>query len=489
MIRVWVDNESIGHLDRFRERGSAFVYDPQALDENAVSLTMPVRTASWNADYGLAPIFEMNLPEGALRELLMRRFAKAVGRFDDFDLLGIVGRAQIGRVRYSASDEDLSVEVPFQSLDEILKAKRGGDFFDYLLETFAIHSGLSGVQPKVMVRGHEDIENNDDGRIAQGFRSATHIVKFWEEDEYPDLAANEFFCLEAAKSIGLEVPKFQLSEDGGILIVERFDFLNGKYLGFEDFCVLNGFRTSDKYSGGYESKLFSRMQDYVDKKNIRRASQDLFKLFVLNCAIRNGDAHLKNFGVIYKTADSAADLAPVYDLVTTTAYIPNDPMALTLGGSTKWPDRQRLLDLGQTRADLSQNAVEQIFELVADTLTSILPKLRRYFKDSQFEVGKRMAESWETGIQESIGSAKNSTLITKNEKQKPEARRKKIANSDSRILEHIREKGGEIKSTLKALAGELKMPYSTLTAAIKRLSERQLIERDGRDLKLLDREV
>ena len=91
----------------------------------------------------------MNLPEGALRARLMRRFAKATGRFDDVDLLGVVGRTQIGRLRYSALDAELDEEVPFQSIDEVLRARRGGELFDYLLDRFAAHSGLSGVQPKV----------------------------------------------------------------------------------------------------------------------------------------------------------------------------------------------------------------------------------------------------------------------------------------------------------------------------------------------------
>ncbi len=67
---------------------------------------MPVRVQSWDSKFALLPIFEMNLPEGALRERLTRRFAKATGTFDDFDLLAIVGRTQIGRIRYSGSERD-----------------------------------------------------------------------------------------------------------------------------------------------------------------------------------------------------------------------------------------------------------------------------------------------------------------------------------------------------------------------------------------------
>jgi serine/threonine-protein kinase HipA len=145
MLRVWVGNHSAGILDRFKARGSTFSPDPHASEADAVSITMPKRTASWNTDFGLTPIFDMNLPEGALRALLSRRFAKAVGTFDDFDLLTVVGRTQIGRLRCSAPDAQRDEKIPFQSVDEILRARRGGELFDYLLNRLAVYSGLSGV--------------------------------------------------------------------------------------------------------------------------------------------------------------------------------------------------------------------------------------------------------------------------------------------------------------------------------------------------------
>jgi serine/threonine-protein kinase HipA len=53
-----------------------------------------VQLPSWDTTFGLPPIFEMNLPEGVLRERLRLAFAKATGTFDEFDLLAIVGRSQ-----------------------------------------------------------------------------------------------------------------------------------------------------------------------------------------------------------------------------------------------------------------------------------------------------------------------------------------------------------------------------------------------------------
>src|SRR5438034_7585858 len=94
----------------------------------------------------------MNLPEGFLRERLRLAFAKATGSFDEFDLLSIVGRSQVGRIRYTGDKELLHEDVPFQSVDEILERKRGGDLFRHLLEKFASFSGISGVQPKILVR-------------------------------------------------------------------------------------------------------------------------------------------------------------------------------------------------------------------------------------------------------------------------------------------------------------------------------------------------
>ena len=257
MIKVWTDGAEAGLFDRLRDRGSAFVYLPAVSAERAVSVTMPVRLPSWEVPFGLPPIFEMNLPEGVLRERLRLAFAKATGTFDDLDLLGIVGRSQVGRIRYTGEKEQLQEEVPFQSVDEILASRRGGgDLFRYLIEKFAVYSGISGVQPKVLVRDESasavlaETQSQVRGRTSPSHKGATHIVKFWDANEFPQLAANEHFCLQVARRCGLDVPPYRLAEDGMALVVDRFDLrTDGTYRGFEDFCVLNARRTDEKYRG------------------------------------------------------------------------------------------------------------------------------------------------------------------------------------------------------------------------------------------------
>ncbi len=483
MIRVWSDGARAGALDRLGARGSTFAYEPGAPAARAVSMTMPMRVQSWDTNFGLAPIFEMNLPEGALRERLTRRFAKATGTFDEFDLLGVVGRTQIGRIRYSANEQDLSEQLPFQSIDEILRARRGGELFNYLLETFAQQSGISGVQPKVMIRASGKA-SDPKGRQSPSIMSASHIVKLWDAEEYPELAANEYFCLQAAKNLGMPVPNFDLSDDGTALVIDRFDLTETGYLGFEDFCVLNAFGTAQKYKGSYETRLFKRVKDFLAPQDAPFAVRQVYRLFVLNCAIRNGDAHLKNFGVLYDGVEEAPRLAPVYDLVTTAAYLPKDAMALTLDGSTDWPDPARLQRLGQVRADLSASEISDIFESTADILTDLAPRLQAYFKGSVHDVGARMHAAWQAGIKDSLGLTRG---LKANPKRAPKPQR--TARSDALVLEALRSNGGVLHGTLATIAADLDIPASTLSTSVRRLVERNLVAREARKLILVPREV
>jgi serine/threonine-protein kinase HipA len=403
MIKVWTDAAEAGLLDRFGARSSTFVYQPDAPRARAVSVTMPVRLPSWEVQYGLPPIFEMNLPEGVLRERLRLAFAKATGTFDEFDLLGIVGRSQVGRIRYTRQKGQLQEDVPFQSVDEILQKRRDGDLFRYLIDKFASFSGISGVQPKILVRDEAASVplSQADHRLSQSYRGATHIVKFWEQNEYPQLAANEFFCLKVAERCGLEVPPYRIAEDALALVIDRFDLRpDGTSRGFEDFCVLNARRTDEKYRGSYESSIMKRFAEFANSPHVGEDLERLFTLIALNCALRNGDAHLKNFGIVYDDVQGEARLAPVYDLVSTAVYLPKDIMALTLNGTTKWPGAKELQRLGQTRMGGTPARVREILERIGDAIAATSKEVRAYIKDHpEFEdIGGRVLQQWEQGI-------------------------------------------------------------------------------------------
>ena len=402
MIKVWTDGAESGRLDKFSDRGSTFAYLPDAPPQQAVSVTMPVRLSSWNAPFGLLPIFEMNLPEGVLRERLRLAFAKATGTFDEFDLLSIVGRSQVGRIRYTGEGAQLNEEVPFQSVDEILARRRDGDLFRYLIEKFASFSGISGVQPKILVRDEQASAALREARprFSQSYQGATHIVKLWDRNEFPQLAANEHFCLSIAQKCGLEVPPYRLAEDGMALVIDRFDLRpDGTCRGFEDFCVLNARRTDEKYRGSYETSIMKRFQEFANSPHVNEDMEKLFTLIAINCAIRNGDAHLKNFGIVYDDVLEEARLAPVYDLVTTAVYLPKDSLALTLNGTTKWPTAKEIRRLGETRMAGTPGRVKQILERIDEAISRTMSEVRSYIKQHPdfAEIGERMLQEWEKG--------------------------------------------------------------------------------------------
>lgn len=229
-------------------------------------------------------------------------------------------------------------------------------------------------------------------------RDATHIVKAWHS-EYPQLATNEYFCLRAARHAGLATPNFELSSMGKFLIVERFDFENGNYLGFEDFCVLNGKTSGQKYDGSYEG-IAKRIRQFVSPEWVRPALESYFKTLALSCAVKNGDAHLKNFGVLYKDAESTVWLSPIYDIVSTTPYNPKDSLALTLGGTKRWPKKSALIKFARTHCDLPESRTQELIEEVSAGIVTAFDEMTIFMQDNAFfnEIGTAMQAEWRKGL-------------------------------------------------------------------------------------------
>jgi serine/threonine-protein kinase HipA len=373
-LDIYAGERLAGTLARSQIQEDAFLfgYAPDCRDQDAVSLTMPVVRDQYDSMTGLLPIFEMNLPEGALLERLRIQFAKLIPHFDSLDLLAIVGQSQIGRLRYAASGA-APAAIPEQNLSELLTYAGAEDLFADLLRRYAEHSGISGIQPKVLVR---------EGRVPPrlSHRAATHIVKSFDPREYPELAANEYFCTRAARHAGITVPSLRLSDNRRILIAERFDLrYDGGYLGCEDFCVLNGLRAHGRYTGSYEG-IAERIAQFVSLENQRQAFEQFFATIALSCAIGNGDAHLKNFAVLYENTETPVCLAPSYDLVCTTLYQARDVLALTLADSKSFPDRKRLTTFAHTACNLTAARTIDLLDRVVAGIKRAIKDVRRYAK-------------------------------------------------------------------------------------------------------------
>lgn len=385
-LAVWVGNRKTGLL----ERGEQYVFNylPGAEAEHAVSLTMPVRLQSW-VSRALHPVFQMNLPEGALLIAIRNAIGKITGT-DDLTILRITGGNQIGRNRFSLPEAEMpAIREKPESLEDILTYPDTVELFNELMARHALHSGISGVQPKVV------LDATDRATVT----SAGYIVKSWG-DEYPQLAANEYFCMTAAKGAGLPVPEFHLSENGGLFVMKRFDLTaDGTPLAFEDLCSLQALGTDQKYNSTYERAAKS-LKDFVSPQHLFAAREQFFATLVLSVIVRNGDAHLKNFGLLYSAPKGPIALAPVYDVVTTTAYIRNDVPALALAGTKKWWPRKMLEKFALTHLSLPPARSGEIIDRTADAVMDTRRMIGKYAADHpEFSaIGERMAEVWQEGL-------------------------------------------------------------------------------------------
>ncbi len=203
-VDVYVTSKIAGRLVKAGAK-HVFSYHQDAFE--AVSLTMPLRTESYVFQGGLHPVFQMNLPEGHLRQAIERATAKQYGS-DDLTVLALLGSSQIGRMAYTLVDQSLTGQVDSLPDLQTLLGSDDATLFNQLLTRFATHSGVAGVQPKVLL----DIVKSKASLITQSY-----IVKSWG-DEYPELGCNEYACLTLAKQAGLNVPDTYLSDNGKLLI-------------------------------------------------------------------------------------------------------------------------------------------------------------------------------------------------------------------------------------------------------------------------------
>ncbi len=377
-LQVKVDDTFCG--DIVYEDGE-YIYSYKSDEKkDFISLTMPVRSKPYIHNK-LHPIFEMHLPEGYLLSIIKKHFSKIL-KTDDFGLLKVMSSSIKGRVNYQ-SDKKYPKET--LTLDKLLHPD-DDKLFDELVSKFALTSALSGVQPKVLAT----IEDKATLKLDD------YIIKSWGED-YRQLSLVEYYCMKVVKLANIPVPEFYISADDKLFIMKRFDIKdNGMYLGFEDMCVVFAKQRDDKYEGTYE-QIAKAIKTYVSPKHKKKAQYNFYKMTVINYLLKNGDAHLKNFGFLYDGIEDI-NLAPAYDVVSTTVYIKNDIPALHLLGSKKWWEKEHLQRFGMQSCHLTTKEVKEGYQECTDAIKKISTEIIRRLeieKDmDKIEILERLLSSW-----------------------------------------------------------------------------------------------
>lgn len=403
-LDVYVENKHVGCL--YKNGDFVFEYDDDADENSYVSLVMPVfdtrrKFAKRKMSYKykiLHPPLAQSLPEGYLKEFLLEFLSKQqkLGLYSDEDysdlmLLGYVGRNQIGRVRIvhdgmPVSFDKEQLRLSFEEIKSMCGERRV--VIEEYMKRLGLFSGVSGVQPKVLA----EIGSQKTDTVGVSVALSDYIVKFSGELT-ESIAVNEYFCMQAVRKVGLRTAECLLNDDGTVLLVKRFDI----GYGFEDFCSLLGVSARSKYRGDYFI-VGQKLASLVSKKHRRSDVEDYFTLIVLSTILRNGDAHLKNFGVLY-TNYADVRLSPAYDVVTTAVYLPEERMALSVINSKDWPTQEELLLLA-AKLGIPKRKARQLIDKAAQAVIDTMPEFNEYIKNNtqHYIIGKQVLGWWVDGL-------------------------------------------------------------------------------------------
>lgn len=389
ILDIYCNSTLVGTLAE-EGQNAVFTYLPDTKADQLISLLMPVRHESYTMPGGIMPAFKMNLPEGYKKDVIRQTLGPSAD-VSDIGLLALTGSNTIGRwkaIPHGVALKD--VDSTFNMASLLASPDAREQLFRHLAS--GITEGVSGVMPKTLATDEEKATVWTD----------RFILKAGPVD-LPGLSINEYLCLEVARNTDLDVPQTRLSDDGNVLSIQRFDINNdGTRIGVEDFCALQGLDPSNKYKGTLED-LSKIANAYFRTAERKENKQKLFLLLLLNCALRNADAHLKNFAVTY-TDQLGARLSPVYDIVTVTAYsrFQSDMPALSLKGKRVWRSGNALFDYGAARLSLSKQEMMGAYEQIVYAVQQVIPLVSHYaerYPDFR-EVAKRMLDAWDQGIED-----------------------------------------------------------------------------------------
>ena len=342
VLGLTLHGEKIGYLTGYRDGRNILKFTPE-FTENSSRPTLTLTThpdfpnvkkvleKPWARRQRLHPVLSNLLPEGALRELLAQYLK--IHTDNEFGLLTRLGEDLPGAlVATPARSED----IPGYLLPPGSTALKTG--FPYKTR----HFSLAGVQMKFSML-------NRDGRyrIAESGELGDWIIKT-PSTRHRLLPLNEFTAMRLAQMAGIDIPDIRLIEMDTIdklaainlpdeefgFAIRRFDRMGKKRIHAEDFAQVLVKYPQQKYDGPNYEQIGRIIYQYTGD-GLKNAQQFARRLLV-NILLANGDAHLKNWSLIYPDT-TTPELSPAYDIVTTRVYMGDErEYALNLAKNKDW---------------------------------------------------------------------------------------------------------------------------------------------------------
>lgn len=338
--------------------------------------------------------------EGLLPEGFSRKSVASWIKTDEEDYLSILaalGRECLGALMIVQEDEKEESGYKLLTIDKVreLASEGATRSTQILMET---HLSLAGASGKVGLYYDED---KDKWYLPEGKAPSNYIVK-QSHVRLSSIVLNEELCMLTAKELGIETPKcfiintgtgldsevlFATNRYDRITISEKkIDGLKVPYrLHQEDFAQAMGIPSSQKYETkkkGYLSRMFEIIRGYTSDPIGEQMK--LWRIICFNYLIGNGDAHIKNYSLLYSENLKRMTVAPAYDIICTRCYNLRDEMSMFIGDDINFRHIKRSSFIEAAKeARLTERIALRIFDEVADGLEKALEKASELLKETE----------------------------------------------------------------------------------------------------------
>ncbi len=287
----------------------------------------------WAKNQRLHPILSNLLPEGALRELVAQGLKTHID--NEFQIFSYLGQDLPGALIATPMEPE---DVPESVLTTHGKAKAIKFNNDDKGNKFS----LAGIQMKFSMK-------EKDGRynLTKNGELGDWIIKT-PSTRHKNVPLNEYTAMSLAALAGVDIPEIELVElrklddlpqinlpnEKLAFAIKRFDRKGNMRIHMEDFAQILVKYPHDKYNAANYEQVGKVIYDYSGD-GLADAQQFARRLLV-NILLANGDAHLKNWSLLYRD-QVTPELSPAYDIVTTSVYIDDEKQyALNLGKTKNW---------------------------------------------------------------------------------------------------------------------------------------------------------
>ena len=345
VLKLSLHEVTIGYLAGYQGGRNILVFDPAYVTNS----DRPTFTLSGTADHPAAdkiylspwvrqqrlhPVLSNLLPEGALRDWFAQ--VLKVHPENEFPLFAQLAADLPGALVAEPVAPD---QIPEGVLDHRTQVEAVAKM---VLDSRP-HFSLAGVQMKFSM--HEV-----DGRfnITQPDALGDWIVKT-PSSRHRNVPVNEYTVMKLAELVGVLIPEIKLVE------LDQLENLPPINLPSEQYAYAIRRYDRDEQSGRIHAEdfaqvLFKYAHEKYGRTNFEQIGKVLYQFtghglanvqqmarrLLVNILLGNGDAHLKNWSLIYPDRITA-ELAPAYDIVYTQAYIPGESgISLNLAGNKDW---------------------------------------------------------------------------------------------------------------------------------------------------------